>query len=87
MVTQAKISALFYLKNLQFKNLNYPKCLSIGTSKTINFPFVPNEKLMFLGVPIFNHFRVIINITYAVQVLRSKTYCCDCKDPRYRAGL
>ena len=33
-------------------------CLSIGTPKTINFPFVPNGKLMVLGVPIFKHFRV-----------------------------
>ena len=29
------------------------KCLSIGTPKAINFPFVSNEKLMFLGVPVF----------------------------------
>ena len=28
------------------------KCLSIGTLKTIDFPFVPNGKLMVLGVPI-----------------------------------
>ena len=25
-----------------------PMCFSIGTLKTINFPFVPNGKLMFL---------------------------------------
>ena len=31
------------------------KCLSIGTPKVIHFPFVSNEKLMFLGVPIFKH--------------------------------
>ena len=31
------------------------KCLSIGTPKIINFPFVSNGKLMFLGVPIFKH--------------------------------
>ena len=31
------------------------KCLSIGTPKAINFPFVSNEKLMFLGVPVFKH--------------------------------
>ena len=30
-------------------------CLNIGTPKTINFPFVPNGKLMILGVPIFEH--------------------------------
>ena len=29
------------------------KCLSIGTPKAIDFPFVSNEKLMFLGVPVF----------------------------------
>ena len=28
------------------------KCLSIGTPKTVNFPFVPNGKLMVLDVPI-----------------------------------
>ena len=27
------------------------KCLSIGTHKTINFPFVSNEKLMFFKCP------------------------------------
>ena len=31
------------------------KCLCIGTPKTINFPFVPNGKLIVLGVPIFEH--------------------------------
>ena len=31
------------------------QCLNIGTSKTFNFPFVPNGKLMILGVPIFKH--------------------------------
>ena len=35
--------------------LNTLKCLSIGTPKTVNFPFVPNGKLMVLGVPIFEH--------------------------------
>ena len=35
-------------------------CLSIGTPKTINFPFVPNGKLVVLGVRIFKHIRVII---------------------------
>ena len=29
------------------------KCLSIGTLKIIDFPFVPNGKSMVLGVPIF----------------------------------
>ena len=27
------------------------KCLSIGTPKAINFPFVSNEKLMFFRCP------------------------------------
>ena len=31
------------------------KCLSIGTPKAINFPFVSDEKLKFLGVPVFKH--------------------------------
>ena len=31
------------------------KCLSIGTPKTINFPFVSHGKLMVLGVPIFKY--------------------------------
>ena len=31
------------------------KRLSIGTPKAINFPFVSNEKLIFLGVPVFKH--------------------------------
>ena len=37
---------------------NTLKCLNIGTPKTINFPFVPNGKLMILGVPIFEHIIV-----------------------------
>ena len=31
------------------------KCLSIGTPKTINFPFVPNGKLMNFRCPITKH--------------------------------
>ena len=34
---------------------NTIKCLSIGTPKTINFPFVPDGNLMILDVPIFEH--------------------------------
>ena len=34
------------------------KCLYIGTPKTINFPFVPNGKLMILGVPILEHITI-----------------------------
>ena len=37
-------------------------CLSIGTPKIINFPFVPNGKLSILGVPIFiKHIRVVFS--------------------------
>ena len=39
------------------------KCLSIGTPKTINFPFVPNGKLMVLGVPIFEHIIIRLKCT------------------------
>ena len=34
------------------------KCLSIGTPTTINFPFIPNGKLMVLGVPLFEHIKI-----------------------------
>ena len=34
-------------------------CFSIGTPKTVKFPFVPNGKLMVLGVPIFKHIRIL----------------------------
>ena len=34
------------------------KCIRNGTPKTNNFPFVPNGKLMYLGVSIFKHNRV-----------------------------
>ena len=59
-----------YLKCISKKeNKNYRKglqtpttlkCLSIGTLKIIDFPFVPNGKSMVLGVPIFkpNIFRL-----------------------------
>ena len=42
------------------------KCFSIGTPKTINFPFVPNGKLMVLGVSIFEY--IIIRLICA-QIL------------------
>ena len=39
-------------KQTQFcSNLLTLKCLSIGTPKAINFPFVSNEKLMFFRCP------------------------------------
>ena len=43
---------------MRFSALYTLKCLSIGTPKTINFPFVPNEKLMVLGVSIFEHIKI-----------------------------
>ena len=43
-------------KNItQIISITTLKCLSIGTPKAVNFPFVSNEKLMFLSVPVFNH--------------------------------
>ena len=39
------------------------KCLSIRTPETINFPFVPNGKLMVLGVPIFEHIIIRLKCT------------------------
>ena len=39
----------------KIQEVDYPKMLRIGTPKTINFPFVSNGKLMFLGVPIYKH--------------------------------
>ena len=55
--------------NLKLIIFGYPKiwahyslmimCSNIGTSKTINFPFGTNGKLMVLGVPILKHLRVI----------------------------
>ena len=33
-------------------------CLMIGTPKTMNFPFVSNEKLMVFGVPITKYIKV-----------------------------
>ena len=46
--------------------------LRIGTSKTINFLFVSNGKLKFLGVPILKHNRV-------VRYLGSKEYAKELK--------
>ena len=39
-------------------------CLNIGTPKTINFPFWTNGKLIVVGVPIFEHFRVLYLFCY-----------------------
>ena len=46
--------------------INTLKCLSIGTPKISNFPFVLNGKLMILGVPIFKH---IIMRLYSALIL------------------
>ena len=35
-------------------------CLNIGTPKNHHCPFVTNEKVVVLGVPIFKHFRVTL---------------------------
>ena len=40
-------------------SIGTPKSAFIGTPKTVNFPFVPNGKLMFLDVPILKHTRVL----------------------------
>ena len=44
-----------------FTNMNcftVVKCLNIGTTKNINFPFDTNRKFMVLGVPILKRFKV-----------------------------
>ena len=48
----------YLIKVILISTHNTLKCLSIGTPKTIDFPFVPNGKLMVLGVPIFEHIRL-----------------------------
>ena len=41
------------------------KCLSIGTPKTINFPFFSNGKLMIFIVPIFKaHYNAVICLNF-----------------------
>ena len=52
-----KNACFLYLYFINFRNkplqkdLNTLKCLSIGTPKAINFPFVSNEKLKFFRCP------------------------------------
>ena len=43
-------------------------CLSIGTLKTSNFPYVPNGKLMILGVPISTLGRVSIMCLFSSRL-------------------
>ena len=50
-------------QHIHLHTVNTLKCVSIGTPKTINFPFGTNGKLMILGVPIFKHivfFSIIV---------------------------
>ena len=47
-------------------------CSNTGTPKIINFPFGTNGKLMVLGVPIFEHFRVICIIIVPQETHGSK---------------
>ena len=46
------------------------KLLSIGTPKIINFPFVSDEKLLFLGLPIFKHIIMRLYSTLIVGYLK-----------------
>ena len=43
---------------LNYRMIHTLMCLSIGTPKILNFPFVPNGKLSILGVPILKHITV-----------------------------
>ena len=47
-------------------NLICPLCLNIGTSKSINFPFGTNGKLMIFGVPILQYSSHIISVTMLI---------------------
>ena len=50
----------FFFPYLQLAEVRYTlKGLSIGIPKITNFPFVSNGKLVYLGVPVFKHFRVL----------------------------
>ena len=48
--------------------------LSIETPKTINFPFVPNWKLIAVGVPIFKHLRVYSEALKLLKFLEYMEY-------------
>ena len=41
-----------------------PKVLSTGTPKIINFPFVPDRKLIIFGVQIFKPIRVTDSLSW-----------------------
>ena len=49
-------------KNIVMSMLDTVMSLSIGTPKTFNFPFVPNVKLIILGVPKFGHTTAYYNV-------------------------
>ena len=44
----------------QFATQFTRKCLNIGTLKAITFPFVPNVKLIILGVPKLGHITALL---------------------------
>ena len=57
------------LLNVMLKFQTYPlKCLSIGTPKTINFPFVANGKLM-----VFRRTNIQVHYNEAVSYLNFGT--------------
>ena len=39
------------------------------TPKTINFPFVPNGKLMVFRCPIFKHIRVVVIVEVCLPMI------------------
>ena len=57
-------------------------CSSIGATKTINFPFVPNGKLMILCAPVFKHISVdtvsvpVYRIIVDIESKREKRCTC-----------
>ena len=54
-------------------------CLSLGTPKIITFPFVPNGKLMVLGVPIVKHIKLcslLERVNYPGLLKGSQKSCC-----------
>ena len=62
-------------------------CLGIGTPKTINFPFVPNGKLMVSGVPVFKHMKGIYcwhftNYSFPLDTLHLS--CLQLEEVRHR---
>ena len=51
-IIKTKYFAFKTVTNSNQSTVTYPlKCLSIGTPKTINFPFVPNGKLIDFRCP------------------------------------